>query len=1489
MARNFQSRPFVFLAGWFAAFAVLAWATPALGQRIQFQQQGNAAVIAPADGPAAEDAAENIFLPADRTTLKKLSDARKLLAGGRFGEAVRNLDAILGAPEDYFIRPDKKSPSRSLKGEVQRLLGQMPPEGRELYELQYGPQARAKLNEALATGNIAQLSEISQRFFHTRSGQEATFLLGLHHFDRGQPLAGALALRRLYEAPRAADEFEPALSLSLAACWLQSGMAQRARDVLVGLRQRRPGARVKVAGREVPLFADDAKAVEWLTDLVGMPPAAAAMEDWTMLRGDPARNASTAGGVPLLNMRWRVTTADNAATRAQIEQYQKSSAETGWPTIPAFHPLAVGDVVLMRTLHDLVAIDLATGKRLWAVPTDGPAAAAPGDENDEIQQGRQRMSPAVQRVWEDMTYGALSSDGRRVFSIEDAATDSTAADTPTVRHVMVVRNGKRRLLLLNRNGGDPKAPFNRLTAHDIRTGKLTWQIGGPAGPQPLGQSETFFLGPPLPLADQLYVLAETKGEVRLLALDAAAGRLLWSQQLTSAEPGVAQDPSRQLVGVSPSYADGVLVCPTSTGAVVAVDPATRELLWGYCCKQRDNNVSRGGFVIAGVWDPDVGPTTPSHWLDSGVSTSEGRVLAASVESDSLYCLSLIDGKLLWKRPRGDDLYVACVDRGEVVLVGRRAVHAVRLSDGQEAWNGRGLSLPEGAVPSGRGFLSSRQYVLPLNNASVVAVDLAAHRIAHVSNSRKGSVSGNLICHKGKIISQALCGVDAYDQRDVVVAEVRRRLAANPDDAEAIALRGELLLDADRRAEAIAALLRAYQLRPALETRETLREAILGGLRDDFAAYRGELPQIERLLDDASQRAALLRVTASGLRRAGQWGPAVDCYLRLFDLDTDRWPLDAIDKTLSVRRDRWIRSQLSEMRREVPPEAAEQIDQAVAERLQRALADRSLEPLQRFFDSFGDLPAAAPARDALARRLWAAGRPLEAELLTPPEATPAEAGSGVDWPLGIVEVGTAPTRGTQYGDRFGRGVLELQGNPGPFFRNALLQLDPNRMTIFAYDPLGRQSWQLPLTGNGQRPAINFGYTQNDACARGHLLFVFGGESQIFAIDTLGPRADGRPRVLWSQDLMASAGGAAGATAPLAFPWQQQFMQADESEPFAAMGREYLCFQQFRSLVALDLRNGEPLWTRQDLPQLNCDIFGDDDVVFVLPPDREEATVYRARDGAVVGTRRVPRVSRGQQTLPNGEVRKLYGRLQETCLATLGRRLLLWWPEGNQRMLTLVDPLEGCDLWPSRKFSAGARTAVVNNEVVGVLSPGGQFVLIAMADGRTLADVQLKAPTALGNIVLLSAGDQYFLLVGDPRYSNVSMQPLGASQPQSRPIHRGSLYAFDRQGKLLWPNPVAIENQMLLATQPAGLPVLTFACRSYDPTGNRNPRDRQKTSVLCIDKRTGRTVYKQDCFATLLSLTVMGDPQKKTVALITPQQTVTLKFTDKPWPAAPSKKP
>jgi outer membrane protein assembly factor BamB len=1491
-------------------------------------------------GKDKDEADENVFVRADRLTLQKLTDAKKLLAEDRLGEAVRYLGEILeSAEEDYFLPPDKASAvGRSLRSEATRLVGELPRAGRELYELQFGARARRMLEEATATGNAARLADVARRFYYTHSGCQAAFLLGLDYFNRGQPEMAATCLQRLRESGQSAvEEFEPALSLTIATCWLQSGATAKAKETLTSLRERHPTARVLVAGREVAMFAAHADPVEWLGGLIGPLPADGSRDadGWRMFRGDPLRNAASSGGAPLLNARWRVRLADDPAVQSALEQSERSDIDRGGPTVSSCYPLAVGDVLLMRTLHNLAAVDFATGKQLWEAPDDDGEEGLPG--NDPESRQRIGLSSVDQRMRNDLTYGTLSSDGRCVFSVEDSP---LAAGGQRGNQIARRRN---LIQLAQPIGGEEQGPaHNRLAAYEIRTGRLAWQLGGPTGEHALRQAETFFLGPPLPLWGQLYVLAEVKSEIRLLALDGVTGDLLWSQQLATAE----QDPLRCWSGLSPSYADGVLVCPTSASAIVGVDLAARSLVWGYQYVQYPSLNGRRDRGMLNARASYAGGAAMPHWLDAGVSIVDGRVLATPQESDSLHCLNLSNGKLLWKCRRVDDLYVACADREKVVLVGRRSLRAVQLANGKAAWDGRKAALPDSSSPSGRGFVSGQHYFLPLGNAEVVSVDLDAGKIAQTAKSRKGDVPGNLICYRGWVVSQGLGGMEAYYQLDSASAEIERRLKANPDDAEALSLRGETLLDSGNRAEAVASFRRAYALKAEPRTRALLRDALLEGLQTEFAVYRDRHEELERLLDDPSQQAGYLRLMIGGLQQDGQPAAAFDYCQKLIDLAPEQPPLDQVGKMLATRRDRWVQNRLAELRRAATGDTAAKIDAAIETRWKAALATGSIDRLQQFLAYFDHQPIAATARGELVARLKEAHRLSEAELLVWSDAhSPSagdratatariaellgQAGRAADtaacywalgrqfaevkcydgrtgkqwldahadddalrqlqtrrqttWPTGYVDSQITKVKTPDNSGGYGPYPVEWRGDPGPFFADVLLAFDQVNHTLIARDGWGRELWRIAL------PSENidaFNAEGISARASGHFLLVSLGE-KIVAVDTLIADANAAPKLLWSRSVTGpdnepvdapAVRGRMGRLPPVQFaqfPFPGTPTYGRPAPPLGPVTSRYVCFRRGHSLLALDPQTGAVLWTRQDVPPGN-ELFGDEDYVFVVSPTKEDATLLRAVDGEVAGTRKIPRMN-GQQTLVEAMERDLFVRMDEAYLGSFGRRLLSWRPEKNARELAFFDALDGKDAWPRRKFAFSAHAAVLGDEAVGVFEPNGRFTLVALADGRTIAEVKLDSEPSLVEITLFAIGDQYFLLTNSSVGKQSNFGPIGGLSRKS--IQSGRLYAFDKQGALQW-KAAAIKGQCLLTHQPACLPVLTFAANGYDQKANG--QSQAKLSVLCIDKRNGRTAYKHEFSQVTQNLLVTGDVEKRDVDLTMQQNAVTLRFTDDPAP-------
>ena len=222
------------------------------------------------------------------------------------GDGARPLDKILEESEDFFFQPQKDQPIyRSLKAEAQRLIGSMPAEGRESYELQFGAAAQRLLDQAAESGDVNLLAEVSRRFFHTKAGYDATFLLGSSQMDHGQSLAAALCFKRLQDTAVGVERFEPDLSLKMATCWYRAGMADKAIETLSKAKRRFPDQRIEAAGLPRPWFAKDAAAVNWLAAFVNPPPPdhTPGAEQWGMFRGNTGRNAPSLGSSPLLDRR----------------------------------------------------------------------------------------------------------------------------------------------------------------------------------------------------------------------------------------------------------------------------------------------------------------------------------------------------------------------------------------------------------------------------------------------------------------------------------------------------------------------------------------------------------------------------------------------------------------------------------------------------------------------------------------------------------------------------------------------------------------------------------------------------------------------------------------------------------------------------------------------------------------------------------------------------------------------------------------------------------------------------------------------------------------------------------------------------------------------------------------------------------------------------------------------------------------------------------
>ena len=892
----------------------------------------------------------SIFPPVDREILKEMSDARKLVDLERYADAVQLISRILDHPDDFcFPEKDGSGVYRSMKSEANQLLMKMPPRGRQLYELQAGTQAKRELDAAISSGKLEQLGEVARKYFHTEAGYEATFLLGLYHLDHNHAISTALCLQRLYDVPEARKKFDPVLTLLLAVSWNAAGMKERA-DVLFQSLERMEKAsalnQLTIGGKSLSERPASEELSAWLQKELPLLRifVPSGLKQWAVMRGDLQRNATTDADSSLLTVRWRVPVADSPEAWAILEILRRNRQEAGDTDIPQLFPLAVGDTVLMRTAWNLTAVDLKTGKRLWNVPADGyndiltrlEKALSQNSQGNDPNHAKIDLVATILRlrVWHEGIYGTLSSNGTLVFCVEDTLNEGIGDNHYTNRIIWRMGGARGRL------GMDSEAETsgfpNRLAAYDIQTGKLIWHIGGKPDKWNLPEPNTMFLGPPTPIGDELYVIAQRKGEVVLLVLDAATGKTRWSRLLCEAPefPGTPYRPA-----LSPSFAEGILICPTPKNAVVAVDVSTHSILWAnaYGSEDANQHSSRQRFI-----HPSAPYSEKVMPVDASLLIADGNVLYMPWDGNAILCMKLLNGQTVWSRPAEDALYLAAVYQGKVYVAKKNGMMALDLApakktreteqnakpaeaetpENQQAAqvialqniriNGRavggipvaqvraaGIPVPAEYAPnspsenrmqpivgqlscgnvSGMGFRNDRFYFLPLAEGKIVKIDLPTLTVTETAASREKNIPGNIIPADDRILSQRADHLDAYQQIRSLDTELNRLYAMNTEHPDALVLDAIYRWNDGNFVESVELLRRAVAVGDT-QARQLLLRAMMEGIRENFTHFDDRRAEIHSLLTTREEKLEFQRFVILGLEKTGRLQEAVTEYREL---------------------------------------------------------------------------------------------------------------------------------------------------------------------------------------------------------------------------------------------------------------------------------------------------------------------------------------------------------------------------------------------------------------------------------------------------------------------------------------------------------------------------------------------------------------------------------------------------------------------------------
>lgn len=1429
-----------------------------------------AAASEPSADAATEDEAiddPTLTLPGDRELERELERVRRLLERADWSSAAVAIDGILAGRADAFVTGGGPRPSRrSIRAEAAALVEGLPGPARDAYELVFRARADRALAAAIEAGDPEAIVAVARRWFATPAGRDAAVIAAFLAIESGDSLSAAGWVQRL-------DAVDGSPAVRSAVETMRRLVAATADDADGTNLAREP---VRIAGRDVRL-----------SDVA--PPRRDAVE-WLQAGGDAARNAIASASRPLLAPRYRVPLARHAEEARLLERRRRAAAADEGPMMPAAGVVVVGDTLVTPTPLGILGVDFESGRRLWLQSARTAATAATEAE----------LQASLARVFDDATSGGLSSDGTSVFAVEH-------------RGPPAGRTGRTMLAVGDAGRAAPRSGGTTLTAYDVAArGAVRWRLPAAARDAPHDQAapdEVWFLGAPLVMGSDLAVLVERNGRVCVDVLDAARGTVRWSQPLADlagdeGDAGPAES-ARRLAGLAPAAADGVLVCPLAGGAVVAVDLATRDLLWAHRYPTIDvagEQADMAGLFRGRSPAAEARAFAALRGRDPHPVIAGGAVLLAPYDGDGVTCLGLRNGDVRWRAPARGRVHVAGVVGDRVCVVSAGGVECLSLETGRRIWQ---RAHPPGVGTSGRSILTSTTVLVPTDAPAVVEISLVDGTRLGEWVTRGGVVPGNLVACRGEVVSRGVDSIDVFHQVEKLESRVETAAREAPDDPWAARWRGQLALDAGRIAEGLAALrIVAEPAAPAASTGE-LAAALSFALRRDFAAAAPAWREWHAAGIAAARRPDVLRGVVDGFLRSGDPARAWTACRELLAPDAERERMDLLadpsDAALEVRPDRWRAGRLAEIVARAAPELRQEIDADARRRLEAAQAvepaARRAEALWRMAAELGNHPVATAARTAVETLLASATGGPHGDWTTVPRwrirrglsgdhggpGADAQADASDAWPFG--EVLVRRQRGAPDAAAMGSQIVSipLSAAVAPPRPGIGIAYDVQERHLLVSDAYGRRLVEpLPIDAGATdagMPWIGQSFPIEPSIV-GRLLVVRtrGG---LVAFDLLA-RAD-EPRIAWKHSSrqqepvvvgMHAVGGRVARNG--AIPLGRRIMEPDEVARAGIhgppVGRGGAAVVGPGSVVMLDIDTGEVAWERSGLRPV-VEWIGDDEVLCGCTADGLRCPVLSVRDGRLLH----------EIDLPDRRQR----------MAAFGRRVVAIVPLDDHPLASRVrvDVIDALDrsVRAVGEFAGESRAVVVDGERLALAEPDGRLTMIDGTAARAVWQVRLPglgaAPDAFH---VLRWQDRYLVYAAaaegdEPTAGEDAASPLQAllATSESTPPRPAAIWAVAADdGRPLWPVPATVRGVGLHLAQPVGLPLLVLARQSR---GENGPR----LTLLGIDKRTGHAVLDERRLSVsghmFVGCEVVGDPDAATITIRGTHETtrpITLDYTGRP---------
>ncbi|MEQ8851467.1 PQQ-binding-like beta-propeller repeat protein [Gimesia sp.] len=1435
-----------------------------------------------------------------------------------FTEGALQLEKLLDHQEDYFFWPDNAKQPFNFRKRTRELLSTANPRDLADYERISGPQANGMLEQARESEDLRLFEQVILRFYPLRAGFEAIDYLGTRHLEQGNFEFASRYWDLLLESRIHQSRMKPVHFLKAAVAYQQSDQQEKVTRIL----SRKSKAEVTLGGVTYRL----PQAMERLALNLQNSPRRPADRGWLISQGNSQRNQSVESSVPYFKADWSQPIARTEKYRAleYLINWERKQQRENQSTAVANVPIAVDNLIIYRDFKGVRAVDIDSGETAWLFQSAGSLNQLI-DQVDERTPGHAAYSQnlSLEKFYTcNSIYGTLSSNGHAVFAV-----DYIPDQLPPAERNIGLRRNTTHFPLVSQKG-------NRLVALPVKR-KPTAADGLTAirAPSQDPQPETtfpvkplwsisgyYFLGAPLPVGNYLYAIAEHNSQLSVLCINPHNGSIFWKQGLAYVDQPIYSDRERSWQQAPLASSEGIIVCTTQIDTVVALDATNGDLLWSYYYGEGDNSrrIAQKRYYR---------PVSFGHpGLTSAPVISGNRVFYLPSGSPYIHCIDLQTGLPLWEEVNREDgeLIAAVVDE-TVLVLGSDYCRGRHIEDGRELWH-----LQVGPV-SGIGFLSQENYLLPTRAGHVLKIHVPTGKEAGFSLSNTNQISsilnhefkqdlqegaayayevvkrngepspseqkqhdwapGNIIAHRGRIISLGLWQIDAFPQAESMLASL-------PDNQQSLSpqqkqidqlLKAELelalgnLTGAQRRLESLL----SNQSVPDIQDRSTalLRELLYAELNRSGQSEAELLSKLESLAQTPLERGRFLS-------RKSKYLLDQEDYHGLMQVAEDFKKIE-VNQPLAMAGDTHhlvtVQSLIAGLMQRIA-DKADQNDQAtlnsiIIEDQQSALQGATTAELQAFLDTYGSWSQAVAVRSTLAQKMMQSGQIQQAEFLlmqNHADANPHVAAEAARQLLELWEAVGLPHEAA--------GLLKELNEK---YANIPLENGLTGAEYVARYDRGSAAWSIyqamqPLRDNVTRVNIR----QSDVAApapqiaatyrnyerkflpppeisqlllkQGSLLTVVNrhaGQSigQVKVSDRISYPYHSRNTRVGHFIPLGSSHKIHGVSLlqleddvsePL---WTTEFDDLNNSQSLfyvGPSGPRVCVFQWGNRLFGLNPANGKVLWERKNIPSKSGflsdsskGLVGDQEAIVAFSINRTNYDVYSAITGE--------RIRQGELEL-NSRIRHVFGRkLFYETTSTTEKRVRLWDPLTDR--LLLDEPVD----------NSGFSTQISDTELA-ILLPPNRLRVLNVESGETMieTDIPDEYLKNLNKFIGFSDHGRY--------YFNFSYTTPRRRTPQNdffisdsflNVVHiDNDLLSIDKQsGKILWNRN--LPKRSWIDTSQYQLPFLIFMSKIRTESRTRS----YSFLFEILDTRTGKTIGFKDNILKDTILQMQIDPRLRKIIL------------------------